>query len=165
MRNFNWAAPVGGTAELLACIPGLKPDTFRKWQQRDRLTRRGDLGPGHRKVWHAEDVLEAAIAFECSAFPMLQDEPLLARSLAQTGMVVRMYPKPGAVLDRLLVFYREAASGRICYRDFKESDGAAIDLAFDSPEAPDVFLMFRVDRFIDRLAERIAAIAPGAVRS
>jgi hypothetical protein len=101
---------------------------------------------------------------EFSAFPMLQGEPMLAASLAQTSIAVRGYPKPGEVLDKVLVFYRETGTGRVCYRDdFKESDPAKTRAAFDHPDAPDAFLTFRLDRFVDRMAARIAAVAPGAV--
>jgi hypothetical protein len=98
---------------------------------------------------------------EFSAFPMLSGEPLLAASLAQAGIADRMLRKPGAVLDKVLVFYRETGTGRVCYRDdFKESDPAKTRAAFDHPDAPDAFLTFRLDRFIDRIATRIAAVAP-----
>jgi hypothetical protein len=155
MVRINWWAPVGGSVEVLECVPGLKAGTLRQWRFRGKLSR-----PADETVYCADNVLEVALMHEFSAFPMLSGEPLLAASLAQAGIADRMLRKPGAVLDKVLVFYRETGTGRVCYRDFNESRHAETHAAFDHPDAPDAFLTFRLDRFIDRIATRIAAVAP-----
>ncbi len=62
MTQIDWTAPVGGTTELLACVPGLKPNTLAQWQKRQKVSRRGD-GRGKATTWHAADVLEVATMF------------------------------------------------------------------------------------------------------
>jgi hypothetical protein len=43
-------------------------------------------------------------------------------------------------------------------------DGSDDGGGMDRPDAPNIFVVFRVDQMLDRLAARIASVAPAAVR-
>jgi hypothetical protein len=159
MVDIDWRAPVGRSAKVLRCIPTLNPETFKKWRQRDKFSRRGATPQG--TVWHAHDVLEIAAAAEVSGLSMLHSKQYFIWLQVQKRMFAREHPMPRETYDHAFALYLDAI-GSLCCREFRESDPSGLNL--DHPEAPESFVVFRVDRFIDRIAARIAAVAPGAVR-
>ena len=159
--GIDWTAPVGGIAELLACVPGLTANTVAQWQHRDRLGRRGK-GRGKAVTYHAEDVLEIATRFEVSRLGLLPQYGAEIWAAVRGVMLTRQHPVEGAPTDQAIIFAREPG-GQVKFRPFYESapsnhpvHGSGINW----PDAPDTFMMMRTGRFVDNMAARIAAVVP-----
>jgi hypothetical protein len=160
MAEIDWDAPVGSTSKLLACIPGLKENTLHKWMQRDKLCRRGD-GNGVR-TWFGRDVAEVATVYELGRLGILHDKVFTVWMYVQGRLARRTHPgsAPESPVSVLLAL---DAGGHLVARPVAE-DGSDDGGGMDRPDAPNIFVVFRVDQMLDRLAARIASVAPAAVR-
>jgi len=111
MAEINWDAPVGGSKEMLACIPGLTMVTLHQWQRRDHTVRRGS-GQGRAIMWHASDVLEFAARYVVSRFGLLQSKFPFMWPVIRGAMLARQFPTPGDNRDRTHAFWLDAG-GRL----------------------------------------------------
>jgi hypothetical protein len=160
--RINWLAAVGGTPALLQCVPGLKAARLRKWMQRDRMTRRG-AGTGNKIIWHAEDVAEIALRFEVAHLGALADKDAMLWFSLKSRITARMFPSAHDREPKLAFVAVKPASGELLLRWCDETDEA--DGGFDRDNAPSTVVVIRIDHLLDRVAERIAKVAPGAVVS
>ncbi len=74
---------------------------------------------------------------------------------------------PDGRTDQAIIFCR-TPDGHVQFRAFLErapSDDPVHGSGLNRPDAPRTFMMMRTGRFVDELAERIAAVAPLVVRS
>ncbi len=165
MIDINWMAPIGGTAEVLACVPGLKANTLAQWQARDKVSRRG-AGHGRATTWHAHDVLEIATMHELSRFGVMLDKGIYVWAALRGVMLSRQAASPRALAEPCLLFTLDE-KGRAVVRVFDEAadEDSANGSALGRADAPTVGLLFRAGRIMESVAARIAIVAPGAVRS
>jgi len=160
--EIDWNAPVGGAAELLACVPGLKPATLAQWQSRDKITRRGAGHGGRATVWHAHDALEVATLCELARLGVLLDNAAYVWSAVRAELIGRQCGTSRRK-EPCALFTLDAA-GETVVRIFDEADETGEDgPELDRPDAPTTFLVLRIGRLKDARAVRIAAVAPGAV--
>ena len=152
MDRLDWTAPIGGTAALLACIPGLSEKTLWAWRDRGHVEPRG-RGTGNRLEWTGADVLKLSVRQEFSRLNILPGHAAHIWSYVEEGMI-HWETMPGPLPDRSVILAVEPQTGSLVVRSFLESDEDAADL--DHRGAPPVFVVFRVARFIERVAVRIA---------
>jgi hypothetical protein len=165
MVDIDWMAPIGTVEVLLHCVPGLTANQVAQWQVRDKISRRG-AGRGRATVWHAHDALEVACVSEVGRLSILPEHAAEFWAAARGIMLARQYPAPNQPHDEAVILCREQ-NGRLVFRLFYESAGSnhpTQGSGLNRPDAPRLFVMFRLGRFVDDLAERIAAVAPHVVR-
>jgi hypothetical protein len=149
--RLDWNSSIGGTPALLACIPGLGEKTLWAWRDRGRVEPRG-RGTGHRLEWTAADALRLSVRQEFSRLNILPAHAEHVWTHVAEGMI-HWQTMPGPLPDVSLILCIDPQTGGLVVRLFKEADEDGAGL--DHRGAPPVFVVFRVARFIERVAARI----------
>jgi hypothetical protein len=158
--EIDWRSPIGGTRDLLACVPGLTEPAFKQWRVRGviRLTA-ADMGTGHPATYQARDVLQVAMVHELS-----RETALIAKApriwlLVQRAMARRQFPAGEARNDEAILL-TISPDGALRDWSFRESQPVAFARALAAPGSPTTMTVLRVDKLIDDVAARIAALEP-----
>lgn len=163
MSPFDFDQPQFSTKELLECVPGLNPETYKQWLKRDEihLTAADEMGRGKRVQHTGTDVVQVATRYVLiphgqfvSKFPFIWpvvQGRIIAR---QTGLITT---DPGPISA---MFYLHPTTGELRNNSFSESDGVNF-AALADPAVPTLQLMFGIDRFIDRMVEQMQHVKAG----
>lgn len=161
--SFDFDLPQFATQELLACAPGLNHDTFKQWLKRRAvsLSVGENIGRGRRPLYRGSDVVQVALRHELSNFGTFSYkfnfiwQMVHGRIIArQTGLAAFT---PGSLSA---FFYLDPHSFQLMQIVVSEESDDAPD-GINEKSVPDLHLFFRVDRFIDRIVERMERVKAG----
>jgi hypothetical protein len=160
--QFDLEVPQFLTAELLACVPGLGGDAFKQWLQRRTvvLSTGENIGRGRKPVYRGTDVIQVAAIHELTRQGMMASRATLAWQMAiaprlrnwRTSHAMHQPP-----YNRSVFFGLDPQTDELIAKEFSEG----IDDPLDHPDAPNVLILFRTDRFIIRMIERMQKIKGG----
>jgi hypothetical protein len=172
--QFDLEEPRFTPAETLACVPGLGVDAFKQWIQRRTVTlsARESAKRGRTPLYRGTDVIQVAAIHELTRQGMMASKATLAwqtvlrgRLIAwRTGLAIHDPPYGRSVFFWLHPETDELMAQDISENDASDSDGSEdVDAGnrLNHPDAPDVMIMFRVDRFIVRMIERMQKVKAG----
>jgi hypothetical protein len=162
--QFDLEAPQFLTAELLACVPGLGGDAFKQWLQRRTvvLSAGENIGRGRKPVYRGTDVIQVAAIYELTRQGMMASKATLAWQTVLQGRLIAwrtglaMHDPP---YGRGVFFAIHPDTGELIAQEF--SEGVDEQTHLDHPDAPDVLILFRIDRFIVRMIERMQRVKAG----
>lgn len=158
--SFDFDLPQFNTQQLLACSPGLNHETFKQWLKRDAvlLSVGSEIGRGRRPLYRGVDVLQVALRHDLTSYGAfttkfrfiwdLVNGRIIAR---QTGLIAI---NPGPISTFLHLHPR---SGELMALTVSESDEQD-PIAINEKDVPDLHLFLRIDRFIDRMVERMERV-------
>lgn len=159
--EFDLDAPQFSTQELLACT-ALSHDLFKQRLQRGVLSLKpaGSIGRGKRPLYTGADVIQTGAIHYLTSQGFLSAKVTLAyrmgiapRLLAwQTGLAPLDQPH-----NRSVLFSVDPVTGEVFERQFAEGE----EDPFAHPDLPDVVILFRTDRFIIRMIERMQRVKAG----
>jgi hypothetical protein len=160
---IDFDLPQFSTQELLACSPGLNHDTFKQWLKRRvvSLSVGEEIGRGRRPMYRGYDVAQVALRHELSNFGVLAHkfgfiwQVVRGRLIARHTGLASLNPGPISAF-----FHIHPDSGELMFMQFSESSGEGSD-AIDEKSIPDLHLLIRIDRFFDRLIERMERVKAG----
>lgn len=163
MLPFDFDQPQFSTKELLECVPGLNPETYKQWLKRDEihLTAADEMGRGKRVQHTGTDVVQVATRYVLiphgqfvAKFPFIW--PVVrGRIIARQTGLIAAEPGPMSAL-----FYLHPTTGDLHMNNFSESEGVNF-AALADPAVPMLQLMFGIDRFIDRMVEQMRHVKAG----
>lgn len=159
---FDFDMPRFSTQQLLACAPGLTHNTFKQWLNRDALSLSDglDIGRGKRPTYRGTDAVQVALRHELSGNGLVQEKFGYIWQLVAARMRTRWTPLGALQKGPVAYFlYLHPLSGELHTRPVCESEPGS--LATDSEDVPNFHLYFRVDRFLDRLIERMERVLAG----
>jgi hypothetical protein len=160
---IDFDLPQFSTQELLACSPGLSHDTFKQWLKRRAvsLSVGEEIGRGRRPMYRGHDVAQVALRYELSNFGIFSNKFVFVWQIVQGRLIARHTGlanfNPGPISA---FFHIHPDSGELMFLQFSEASGEGSD-AIDEKSIPDVHLLIRIDRFIDRLVERMERVKAG----
>lgn len=159
---FDFNMPRFNTQQLLACAPGLTHNTFKQWLTRDavRLSAGLDIGRGKRPQYRGIDAAQVALRHALSGHGLVQEKFAYVWMQVETRIRTRWTPLGSLKKQPMAVFlYLHPLSGELHSREVCEAEPRS--LVTDSNEVPEFHLYFRVDRFLDRLVERMERVLAG----
>lgn len=163
MLPFDFDLPQFTTKEVLECVPGLNPETYKQWHKRGEVLLRAadEMGPGKRVQHTAVDVIQVAARYVLiphgqfvAKFRIIWDV-INGRIIARKTGSIAFDPGPISVL-----FFLHPVSGDLHMNAFDESAGVNFSALAD-PAIPTLQLMFGIDRFIDRMVEQMQHVKAG----
>jgi hypothetical protein len=160
--QFDLELPQFTPAELLACAPGLGMDTFKQWIQRQTvvMSTRDSVKRGRTPMYRGTDVIQVAAIYELTRQGMMASKAALAWQTAIQGRLIA-WRSGGAMRDPPygvgVYFWLRPETDELIPQPFSE-DG---DDPLNHPDAPDALMLFRTDRFILRMIERMQKVKAG----
>lgn len=150
------------TQELLACVPGLSLEVLKVWLNRGNvvLSDRTPVGKGKRRAYSAEDVLQVAAIFEMVRQGLMVSKSLIVWQVVQgrlRGLEFGLGTTPVGSASAL--FCLHPVTGELVARSFDETQDDPLGL--NDEDAPDFAVLFRMDRFIERVCARMDAVKTG----
>jgi hypothetical protein len=161
--QFDLDAPQFPPQELLACVPGLGADMFKQWNQRRMvaLSTGENIGRGKKPMYRGTDVIQVAAVHELTRQGLMTSKAGLAYRMVVMPRVIA-WQTNFALLQppyrRSVLFAIHPETDELWAKEFSE-DGDQDPL--DHPDAPDVLILFRTDRFILRMIERMQRVKAG----
>lgn len=160
---FDFDLPQFSTQELLACSPGLNHETYKQWLKRNsvQLSVGESIGKGRRPQYRGFDVVQVALKHALSSHGEFFTKSHFIWHLVQGRLIARqtglaaMSPGPMSAF-----FYIHPLSGELMQLIISETADGDPE-AINRPEVPDLHLFFRIDRFIDRVVERMQRVKAG----
>jgi hypothetical protein len=158
-KSFH-AEPRFTRQQMLACVPGLSKEVFKQWIIRGLVSFADDapVGKGRRRLYSEVDVMEVATLHEMARQGIMVSKAVFVWHLVRGRIIAMMHPPLAVELGHTIALTIHPTTGELLSRVFLEGE-PAFDPADD--DAPDVMVIFRVDRFIWRLTERMNAILEG----
>lgn len=137
-------------------------DTFKQWIQRQTvmLSNRDSVRRGRTPVYRGTDVIQVAAIFELTQQGMMTSKAALAWQTAIQGRLIAwrsglaMHDPPYGVG---VYFWLRPETDELIAQPFSEGG----DDPLEHPDAPDVLILFRTDRFILRMIERMQKVKSG----
>ena len=153
--------PRFATQEMLAYIDGLTHETFRQWIKRGvvLLSVGQSIGRGHRALFSGADVAQLAMTHELArqGFPLAYARHAWLHA-ALPRLLARQYPMPGDRLTMAALFHVKPDGTDILMRTFHEDSADEDPAGLELPDAPHAALLFRTDRFLDEITERMRRV-------
>ena len=143
--------------QMLACVPGLSEEVFKQWIIRGVVAFTDDapIGKGRRRLYTAADVIQVATLHEMSRQGIMVSKAVFVWHIVRGRLIALSLPHLAGELGHAVALAIHPTTGELVSRSFIEGD-ASFDLNDD--DAPDVLVLFRVDRFIARVLARMDAL-------
>jgi hypothetical protein len=162
--SFDFNHPQFTTQQLLSCCPELPHDTFKQWLKRRvlLLSMGPEIGSGRRPLYTGSDVVQVALRHQLAPWGVFATKFNVVWQLVQGRIISRrsrfasISPGPSAVFMHI-----DPVSGDLMAIAISESDNDQSDLAMDKDEVPDFHMLFRMDRFLDRMVQRMERVKSG----
>jgi hypothetical protein len=162
--SFDLGIAQFDTQEMLACIPGLSHKTYRQWVERGvvLLSTGPTIGRGRRALFRGTDVIQVAFFHEMARQGMYVSKSKFMWGVVNGAMLKRQFPPVGYKPNSAAMFSLHPETGELLYRLVHEDSPDEDPAGLNRPDAPDFVLLFRTDRFIDRMIrqmEQVKAVA------
>lgn len=143
--------------QMLACVPGLSEEVFKQWIVRSVVAFTDDapMGKGRRRLYTPADVIQVATLHEMARQGIMVSKAVLVWHLVRGRLIALAHPPLAGELGYAVALAIHPTTGELVSRTFIEGE-APFDPNDD--DAPDVMVLFRVDRFIARMRDRMDAI-------
>lgn len=157
MRRPRPDEPSFTRQQMLACVPGLSEEVFKQWIIRGIVffTDDAPMGKGRRRLYTPADVIQVATLHEMSRQGIMVSKAVFVWHIVRGRLIALAHPPLAGELGYSTALAIHPTTGELISRTFIEGE-AAFDLNDD--DAPDVLVLFRVDRFIARMLARMDAI-------
>ncbi|KAA0680284.1 hypothetical protein [Roseomonas genomospecies 6] len=161
---FDFDRPQFSTQELLACVPSLTHDSFKQWLKRNVLSLSvgESIGKGRRPQYNGTDVIQVGAAYELSRLisntskiPFIWRMVIFPRVVAWMTGLAEYEPRDVSAFMML-----HPVTGDVHAWRFSESTTEG-DGPLNEPETPDALILFRIDRFIGRMIQRMERVKAG----
>jgi hypothetical protein len=162
--EFDLDIPQFPTQELLACVPGVSHDLFKQWIGRKvvMLSSPENIGRGKRPLYRGTDVIQVAAIQELTRQGMMTSRATLAWQTVIRGRLIAWRTDLAThdpPYDVGVFFWVNPETEELIAQPFSEAPDAEKPL--DHPDAPDVMIIFRTDRFILHMIERMQKVKAG----
>lgn len=163
MFDGRLEAPQFTRKQLLACVPGLSEEVFKQWMLRGvvALVDQGPVGTGNRRLYSASDIIQTAVFNEFARQGVLPSKAAFVWREVERRMVARRLSPLSEGAGCVAVFAIHPVTGELVSRTFFETSTEEAPSGLDGDDLPDLAVIFRVDRFIDRILARVGAITDG----
>lgn len=157
MRRPRPDEPSFTRQQMLACVPGLSEEVFKQWIIRGIVSFTDDapMGKGRRRLYTPADVIQVATLHEMSRQGIMVSKAVFVWHIVRGRLIALAHPPLAGELGYSAALAIHPTTGELVSRTFIEGE-AAFDPNDDA--APDVLVLFRVDRFIARMLARMDAI-------
>lgn len=149
------------TQEVLSCVPGLTMEVLKQWLNREvvELEDRSPVGRGKRRAYSAWDVFQIAAIHELARQGLFVSKARIVWQVVQGRLIALQHGLAPAGEVQSAFFCLHPDTGDLVARVFDEHDPQGDGMSRD--DAPDVAVLFRVDRFIKRVFDRMEAVKAG----
>lgn len=153
---FDFNAPQFSTATLLRVVGDLSHETYKQWVHRGVVTLSSGRGVGARgrqAIHRGTDVVQVACKHEMARIGFMPSKVDFVWGVVRGRMLARQFPSP---VDRgpVTAILHPDEHGQLCGRIYSE---ASDDADLDNPAAPSAFMVYRVDRWLDVMVQRMQA--------
>lgn len=147
-------------SDVLACVPGLGRDAFGQWVKRGVVSlSNSGRGRGPKANYSASDIVQVATIYEIARQGILASKAaIIWQMVVYPQLLTRRYGL--GMSDAVAFLHIHPDTDELMAAVYSRENPPPED-HLDAPGAPDVFVIFQVDRFISRMFGRMARLKSG----